>query len=122
MSLEDFHRTDIALTVDAFVPADERHRLEALPSHVHVHGEKCALDYDIEDGQPVVRLRMKEGVARRLRAHEVPALDRPVLFTVVRGKQSSIRASSIEELRRAVTAARSDQRRSPRARTRRRRS
>ncbi len=120
--LPDFQRTDLALAVDDFVPAHERHRLEALPSHVTVHGERCALDYDIENGQPVVRLRMKEGVARRLRALDVPALDRPVLFTVVRGKQSSIRASSIEELRRALTASRSDQRRSPRARTRRRRS
>lgn len=121
-TLADFQRTDLALTVDDFVPAAERHRLDALPSHVTVHGEKCWLDYDIENGQGVVRLRMKEGVARRLRAADVPPLDRPVAYTVVRGKQASIRASSIEELRRAITAARTDRNRSPRARTRRRRS
>jgi hypothetical protein len=121
-SLEDFQRTDLALTLEAFVPAGERHRLDALPSHVMVHGEKCWLNYDVENGQAVVRLRMKEGVARRLRAHEVPRLDRPVLFTVVRGKQASIRAASIEELRRGLTAARADRPRSARARTRRRRS
>jgi ATP-dependent helicase HrpA len=121
-TLEDFQRTDLALAVDEFVDPATRHILDALPSHAEVLGERCALDYEIEGGRPVVRLRMKEHVARRLRAADVPPLDRPVVFTVVRGKQASIRAASIEELRRALASARStDRRRSPRARKHRRR-
>jgi ATP-dependent helicase HrpA len=119
-SLDDFQRTDLALRVEDFVPAERRHALEALPSSVELHGERCALDYEIEDGKPVVRIRMKERIARVLASHEVPVLDRPVAFTVVRGKHTAVRATTLQELRRQLSAGAGRQRAGS-ARTRRRR-
>lgn len=121
-SLDAFHHADLALTVDAFVEPAARQPYDALPSFVEVGGERCALDYEIENGQPVVRIRMKEALARRLGSHEVPVLDRPVMFTVMRGKHAAIRAASLQELRRLLSAGGSDRRRGGSTRRRRRRS
>ena len=104
-SLDDFQRTDLSLSLDDFVPAERRHELEALPSHVTLHGERCALDYEVEDGRAIVRIRMKEHLVRVIQPGEVPRLDRPVEFSVTRGKQASVRASSLGELRKALSAA-----------------
>lgn len=121
-SLDEFEHADLALRVDDFVAEEIRRPLEALPSFVDVHGERCGLDYEIEDGRAIVRMRMKEPLARRLASHEVPTLDRPVAFTVMRGKHAAIRASSLQELRHALSAGGSGQRRGGRARRHRRRS
>jgi hypothetical protein len=121
-SLDDFQRADLALPVDAFVEAADRQPYEALPSYLDVGGERCSLDYEIENGQAVVRVRMKEALARRLGSHEVPALDRPVAFTVMRGKHTAIRAASLQELRRLLSAGGSDRRPAGSTRRRRRRS
>ncbi len=101
---DDFLRADLALDVDEFVPADRRRPLEALPSHIVVAGEKCHLDYELDNGVAVARVRLKERVARALEAQQLPALDRPLVFTVLRGRTGAIRAASVEELRRALSA------------------
>ncbi|HEY2806150.1 MAG TPA: DEAD/DEAH box helicase [Gemmatimonadales bacterium] len=121
-SLDEFQRADLTLTVDDFVPADRRRELEALPSFVEIAGERCPLDYEVEDGKPIVRIRLRENLARRLASHEVPLLDRPVAFTVVRGKHAAVRASTVQDLRRALNAAGRGQQREGSARRRRRRS
>jgi len=121
-SLDDFQRADLALPVDALVDAAARQPYEALPSYLDVGGERCALDYEIENGQAVVRVRMKEALARRLSSHEIPVLDRPVAFTVMRGKHAALRAGSLAELRRQLSAGGSDRRRGGSTRRRRRRS
>jgi ATP-dependent helicase HrpA len=100
---DDFLQVDLALTVDDFVPPELRRALEALPSAVTLAGEKCPLDYDVEDGVALVRVRLKERVARTLREGDLPRLDRPVQYTVMRGKQASVRAASLEELQRVLT-------------------
>jgi hypothetical protein len=121
-SLDDFQRTDLALDLDELVGAEQRRALEALPSFVEVAGERCPLDYEIEEGRAVVRIRLKEQVARRLASHEVPVLDRPVVFTVVRGKHTALRAASLQELRRMLSdGPPPGRRRSSSARRRRRR-
>lgn len=122
LSLEDFLRTDLSVTLDDLVDPEERHRLEELPAFVEIHGERCPLDYEVDESGAMVRLRLKEHVARRLQARDVPALDRPVAFTVVRGKHAALRADTLEELRRLLSAARREGvRRSATARRRRRR-
>ena len=115
-SLDDFQRADLALRLDDLVPAERRRAIEALPSHVELHGERCPLDYEIEDGRAVVRIRLKEHTAVRLASHEVPALDRPVEFTVVRGRHAALRAASLPELRRLLSAGASGRRRGSSAR------
>jgi ATP-dependent helicase HrpA len=121
-TVEGFQRSDLALTIDEFVPPARRRTLEALPSSVEIAGERCPLDYEIEDGRAIVRIRMREHLARRLRDEDLPRLDRPVGLTVVRGKHASVRAWTVAELRRALSAGRPDRRRSASARTRRKRS
>jgi ATP-dependent helicase HrpA len=104
-SLDDFQRADLSLALDEFVAPERRRELEALPSHVMLHEERCALDYEVEEGRPIVRIRMKEHMVRMLHPGDIPQLDRPVAFSVVRGKHASVRANSLGELRKALSAA-----------------
>jgi hypothetical protein len=118
---EDFLRADLALSVDDFVAAEDRRALEDLPSSVTLAGEKCPLDYEVDGGIGVVRVRLKERVALALREDNLPPLDRPLRFTVVRGKSASVRASSFQELHAIVSGrGRTDQGRRGRGRKHRR--
>jgi len=98
-SWDAFLVAPIQLSVGALVPESARHALDALPSAVPLLGDKVPLIYDVEDGRPVIRIRMKEGQARRLRPKDLPTLDRPMVFTVTRGRGEVLRARSLEELR-----------------------
>ncbi|MGH7673893.1 MAG: DEAD/DEAH box helicase, partial [Gemmatimonadales bacterium] len=84
------------------VPEDVRARLDALPASVALHGDRVPLDYGVEQGAGVARLRLREGQARRLQSRDLPALDRPLRFTVTRGKHEAIRADSLDDLRRQL--------------------
>ena len=101
-SWEAFIGRTLALDAEAIVPADVRAPLDALPASLHLYGDRVPLDYDVEPSGGVVRLRLKEGQARRLRPHDLPALDRPVRFTVIRGKRPAVRADSLEEMHRQL--------------------
>jgi hypothetical protein len=46
----------------------------------------------------VARLRLPEKIARTLTEMEVPTLDRPVRFVVLRGQRGAVRADSLDEL------------------------
>jgi len=98
-SWDDFIATRIVLDPDAAIPERERAQLDALPTSINVYGDRVPLDYDVEQGVGVVRMRLKEGQARRLQARDIPPFDRPVRFTVTRGKHDAVRAASLEELR-----------------------
>src|SRR2546422_1364593 len=102
-SWEDFLATRVGLDVDALIPEAERARLDALPASVHLYGDRVPLEYDVEGGVGLVRLRLKEGQARRLQWRDLPAFDRPVRFTVVRGGRPAVRGESPEELRRQLS-------------------
>lgn len=118
--LQDFARADLALELEQFVPRDRRRALEALPAWVDLAGERCPLDYDVAEGVPIVRARIRERTARDLRAEDLPRLDRPLGFTILRGKRAALRVDSLDELRRAVSV-RAPARPSPRRARRRRR-
>ncbi len=98
-SWDEFIGARIALDPDAAIPEGERTRLDALPSSTFLYGDRVPLDYDVEQGVGIVRLRLKEGQARRLHPGDLPPLDRPVRFTVTRGKHEAVRAASLAELR-----------------------
>ena len=117
-SWEGFLATRLSLDSADLLSQDVRARLMSLPSMVRLHGDAVPLDYEVESGTGVVRLRLREGQARRLHEREIPPLDRPVRFTVVRGRHPAVRAGSLAELRVALmNLPRND----PRARPRRRR-
>ncbi|HTL06290.1 MAG TPA: DEAD/DEAH box helicase, partial [Gemmatimonadales bacterium] len=98
-SWKDFLATPLPLEAEGMVPEGERRRLDALPSMVRLLGDAVPLEYTVEGGRGLVRLRLREGQARRLAAHELPVLDRPLRFEIVRGNDPPLRAESLEELK-----------------------
>jgi hypothetical protein len=78
--------------------------LEELPSSTRLKGDTVPLDYDVESGEAVVRIRLREGQAKRLQLRDLPPLDRPLRFEVARGRQPPVRSATLaglhDELRR----------------------
>jgi hypothetical protein len=95
---EDFQRARVALDPAELVDAATRERLDALPSMVRVRGDAAPLDYEVQDGEGVARVRLREGQAKRLRADEIPPLDRPLRFAVQRGRHPPIQADTVPAL------------------------
>ncbi|HET7042518.1 MAG TPA: hypothetical protein VFI13_10885, partial [Gemmatimonadales bacterium] len=72
----------------------------ARPSSVRVGGDMVALEYEVEEGVGgVVRLRLREGQARRIQERELPRVDRPLRFAVARGSHPPLLADSLGALR-----------------------
>jgi hypothetical protein len=69
---------------------------------VTIRDRDVEIDYDVEDRDGerlgVARLRLPEKIARSLTAAEVPDLDRPVRFVVLRGQRGAVRADTLEDL------------------------
>ncbi|HWB43553.1 MAG TPA: DEAD/DEAH box helicase, partial [Gemmatimonadales bacterium] len=97
-SWEEFQRARLVLDPAELVVDSTRERLDALPGMVRVRGDAAPVDYELQDGVAVARVRLREGQARRLRADEVPVLDRPVRFTVQRGRHPPILADTVPAL------------------------
>lgn len=110
-SWNDFIGTPLTLDVDSEIPEEVRSRLDALPASLHLYGDRVPLQYEVEGGVGVARLRLKEGQARRLRPSDLPVLDRPLRFTVVRGRREAIRAESLEQLHARLAGLTRDERR-----------
>ena len=101
-SWEAFLRTRITLEIDDLVAVAERERLDSHPQSLALFGDRVTIDYAVEGGRGVARLHLKEGQARRLREGDLPPFDRPLRFTVLRGKREAARADSISDLRRQL--------------------
>ncbi len=101
-SWDSFLRARLSLEVDDLVSEAERARLDGLPQSVALLGDRVAIEYGIEDGKGVARLHLKEGQARRIRESDLPVLDRPLRFTVTRGKREAARADSIADLKKRL--------------------
>jgi hypothetical protein len=101
-SLEEFKTARMNIDRDRFVPPDIRERLQRLPGHVVIRDREVDIDYDVEerDGKRggVARLRLPEKIARTLTEQELPELDRPVRFVVLRGQRGAVRSDSLEDL------------------------
>ena len=107
-SHEEFRALRIAVRPDEFVPLEERARLRALPGAVSIRDRDVEIDYDIEETSVigdaavervgVARLRLPEKLARSLTEDELPVLDRPLRFTVLRGQRGAVRAASLADL------------------------
>ena len=65
---------------------------------IRLRGDAAPLDYEVGDGQGVARVRLREGQARRLREGDLPPLDRPLRFAVVRGRHQPVLADTVAEL------------------------
>ena len=98
-SYPEFLETDLALDLDAWVSEAERRRWLALPGEIELAGTSCPLDYALEGEEAVVRVRVPEKLLPRIEEQELPELDRPLRWTVLRGKREALRASTLEEAR-----------------------
>ncbi len=98
-SWESFLRASVELDVPALVASTVSERLDALPSSIRIKGDVVPMTYEVHDGAPAVRLTLREGQARRVRAAELPDTDRKLLFAVRRGNHAPLVADSLEELR-----------------------
>ena len=83
-SWEEFQRTAVQIDVAALVPVIARAHLDGLPASLHVRGDAAPLEYEVRDGEGIVRVYLREGQARRLRAADLPVFDRPLVFAVRR--------------------------------------
>jgi len=95
---DDFQRARPALDPADLVAEPTRQRLDALPGMVRVRGDAAPVEYELQNGEGVARVRLREGQAKRLRADEVPVLDRPVRFAVQRGRHPPILADTVHDL------------------------
>jgi hypothetical protein len=102
-SWDAFINARFALDVEADIAPQIRAQLDAMPSSLHLLGDRIPIEYEVEKGGGVVRLRLKEGQARRLRSRDLPPFDRPVRFTVLRGKREAVRADTLEDLQRQLS-------------------
>ena len=97
-SWERFLATPLALDPETLVSEAERHRLDALPSMMRLHGDAIALEYAVEEETGVVWLLLREGQARRLERRDLPELDRPLRFRVARSGEPPLEAASLDQL------------------------
>ncbi len=97
-SWKEFLQAPLSLDPAALVSERERRRLDALPSMVRLRGDAVPLEYEVAGMEGVVRISLREGQARRLTPGELPALDRPLRFAVMRGGEPPLRADSLDEL------------------------
>ena len=111
-SWDDFHRGRLALDPAELVDEPTRERLNALPGMVRVRGDAAPVEYELQNGEGVARVRLREGQAKRLRADEITPLDRPLRFAVQRGRHPPILADTVADLqallRRAPTPPRGE--------------
>jgi hypothetical protein len=101
-SMDQFRSARLTVDRDKFAPRETRERLSALPNTVQIRDRDVDIDYDVEerDGQRrgIARLRLPEKIARTLTEAEIPRLDRPLRFVVLRGQRGAVRADALEEL------------------------
>jgi hypothetical protein len=101
-SFEEFKTARLNIDRESLVSRETRELLDRLPDQVTIRDREVDIDYDIEerDGNRVgvARLRLPEKIARTLTREEIPRLDRPVRFVVLRGQRGAVRSDTLEDL------------------------
>ncbi len=105
-SVNDFKAAPLRLDLEALIEPGAREKYAALPDTVPIRDKEVEIAYEVEeeDGERrgVARLRLPEKVARTLSEPELPRLDRPLRFMVLRGQRGAVRANTLEELQDAL--------------------
>ena len=101
-SMNDVRNARLNLDRDDIVPREVREQYADLPETALIRDREVDVEYDVEDpdGSPfgIARLRLPEKLARTMTEAEVPTLDRPLRFVVIRGQRGAVRANTLEEL------------------------
>ena len=101
-SWQGFVDAVLHLSLEDFMSSGQRASLDSLPTTVTIRGKQIPLRYEMDGTKPVVRLRLREALAQRVSERYLPNLDRPIRFSVIRGKREVIRAASVEELQQGL--------------------
>jgi ATP-dependent helicase HrpA len=105
-SLDDFKAAPLRLDLESLIEPGAREQYATLPDSVPIRDKEVEIAYEVEeeDGERrgVARLRLPEKVARTLSEPELPRLDRPLRFMVLRGQRGAVRANTLEELQDAL--------------------
>jgi hypothetical protein len=105
-SMNEFRNGRFTLDADAIVPREVRERYDHLPETAIIRDREVDIEYDVDESEGemtgIARLRLPEKLARTLTEDELPVLDRPVRFVVIRGQRGAIRANSLDELQDAL--------------------
>jgi ATP-dependent helicase HrpA len=101
-SYSEFMETPLRLDPDALVAPEERARWMALPGTIWLAEREFPLDYVLEGDTAVVRARIPAKVLNQVDETDLPELDRPLHWTVTRGKHEAVRAATLDEARIAV--------------------
>jgi ATP-dependent helicase HrpA len=107
-SYSEFMDMDLSLDADEWVPAGERKRWMSLPGTVEIRGEEYPLDYYVEEGVGLVRARLPEKALWHIEETDIPTLDRPLHWTVLRGKREAIRAATLAEAKELASRPRAE--------------
>ncbi|MBA4155913.1 MAG: DEAD/DEAH box helicase [Gemmatimonadetes bacterium] len=99
ISYSEFQEADLHVNPDELIPADERRRWLELPDTITLAGDEYPLDYSFEGETAVVRARVPAKIIPQISEKRLPEFDRPLHWTVIRGKRDAIRAESLEEAR-----------------------
>ena len=102
VSWSQFLQTRVELDPAALVPEAVRSRLAALPTGVRLLGDTVPIHYEVGVDGGVARLHLREGQVRRLGEEDLPQLDRPLRFAVLRGNHPALEADTLEGLRAAL--------------------
>ncbi|HEU4453393.1 MAG TPA: hypothetical protein VFR81_10045, partial [Longimicrobium sp.] len=98
-SYPEFMETPLRVDPDELVPADERARWMALPDAIWIGDRQYPLDYVLDGDTAVVRARIPAKTLNEVDESELPELDRPLHWTVTRGKHEAVRAATLDEAR-----------------------
>jgi hypothetical protein len=106
-SIQEFRAAPLRIDLRSLVSTEERERLAALPDRITLRDKEIEIRYDVEEDSTgnrtaVARLRLPEKIARTLTEAELPQLDRPLRFVVLRGQRGAVRADSLAELQEAL--------------------
>jgi HrpA-like RNA helicase len=105
-SMNQFRNARFTLDPEEIVPREARDRYSHLPETAVIRDREIDIEYDVEESDGtftgVARLRLPEKLARNLTEPELPVLDRPLRFVVIRGQRGAIRANTLEELQEAL--------------------
>jgi len=101
-SFAEFMETPLGIDPDALVAPEERARWLALPDAIWIGDRQYPLDYQLEGDTAVVRARIPAKTLNEVDEDDLPELDRPLHWTVTRGKHEAIRAATLDEARIAV--------------------
>jgi hypothetical protein len=97
-SFTEFRGAPFAIDLNAVLAPEARRAYDHLPTETTIRGQSVPIEYDVDATGGIARLRLPAKLARTLTEAEVPALDRPVRFTVLRGQQSAVHADTLDQL------------------------